>query len=61
DLRLIVITDRGLAAPRDVLDVVAAALEAGAPAVQLRDKDATTRELFEQATELRAMTRRHGA
>jgi thiamine-phosphate pyrophosphorylase len=46
-LRLIVITDRDLARPRSVLDVVAAALAAGAPAVQLRAKDAAARELLE--------------
>lgn len=61
DLRLIVITDGRLAAPRAVEDVVRAALEAGAPAVQLRDKDATGRELFEQAVRLRALTARFGA
>lgn len=61
DLRLIVITDRDLAAPRDAVDIVAACLEAGAPAIQLRDKHATARELYEQAIALRALTRRHGA
>lgn len=61
DLRLIVITDRLLAAPRDLLEIVRLALEAGAPAVQLRDKTATARELFEQATRLRRLTREYGA
>src|SRR5690606_29512569 len=61
DLRLIVITDRRLASPRSIFDVVLAALEAGAPAVQLRDKEATSRELYEQALRLREMTDRHGA
>lgn len=61
DLRLIVITDRAAAAPRDVRDVVAACLRAGAPAIQLRDKHATTRELFEQAVSLRELTREHNA
>lgn len=61
DLRLIVVTDRALAAPRDVVDVVRACLEAGAPAVQLRDKQATSRELFEQALRLRALTAHFGA
>lgn len=61
DLRLIVITDRVLAQPRDVVDVVRACLEAGAPAVQLRDKDATARELFGQAIAIRALTATHGA
>ena len=61
DLRLIVITDSALAAPRTVIDVVRSALRAGTPAIQLRDKQATARELLEQATILRALTRQHGA
>jgi thiamine-phosphate pyrophosphorylase len=56
DLRLIVITDAVFAQPRSVTDVVREALEAGAPAVQLRDKQASTRELFEQAVALRTLT-----
>lgn len=61
DLRLIVITDARLAAPRSLDDVVAAALEAGAPALQLRDKDATPAELYRHAIALRERTRRQGA
>lgn len=61
DLRLIVITDRQLASPRSVLEVVEAALQAGAPAVQLRDKAATPRELYEQARALGEVTARYGA
>jgi thiamine-phosphate diphosphorylase len=61
DLRLIVITDAKLAAPRAVRDVVAAALEAGAPAIQLRDKTATARELLAGAEALLPLVREHGA
>jgi thiamine-phosphate pyrophosphorylase len=61
DLRLIVITDTALAAPRTVDMVVQAALEAGAPAVQLRDKQATAAELYQHARTLRQMTRQHHA
>ena len=61
DLRLIVITDAALAAPRSVIDVVRDCLEAGAPAVQLRDKHATARELYDQAIALRTLTREFGA
>ncbi len=61
DLRLIVITDRTLAAPRALEDVVRAALEAGAPAIQLRDKAADARSLFEQARALLRLTRAHRA
>ncbi len=60
-LRLIVITHRHLAAPRSVLEVVGEALEAGARAVQLRDKEAGAGELFRQAVELRELTRAHHA
>jgi thiamine-phosphate pyrophosphorylase len=60
-LRLVVITDRSLAAPRPVLDVVAAALAAGAPAVQLRDKEASASELLATARDLRELTGRFGA
>jgi thiamine-phosphate pyrophosphorylase len=61
DLRLIVITDARLAQPRAVESVVRAALEAGAPAVQLRDKRATARDLFDQAVKLRDLTLAFGA
>jgi thiamine-phosphate pyrophosphorylase len=61
DLRLIVITDTALAAPRTIRDVVAAALEAGAPAIQLRDKSASAAALLDQARALVPLVRRHGA
>ena len=61
DLRLIVITDAALAAPRDLLDVVRAALGAGAPAIQLRMKDAPARALLEAAHAMRELTRAVGA
>ncbi|MDE2804614.1 MAG: thiamine phosphate synthase [Gemmatimonadota bacterium] len=60
-LRLIVITDRGLSDPRAVTDVVAQALHAGAPAVQLREKAQPPREILPLAHRLRADTRRAGA
>ena len=61
DLRLMIITDRALAAPRAVFEVVAAALAAGAPAIQLRDKAATSAELLEQARVLLPLVRAHDA
>lgn len=60
-LRLIVITDTRLAGSRGVRSVVERALEAGARAIQLRDKNASARELLDQATELRDLTRQRGA
>lgn len=61
DLRLIVITDHHVAAPRSVEDVVRVALEAGAPAVQLRHKGVDAQTLFQEATSLRRITRDFGA
>jgi thiamine-phosphate pyrophosphorylase len=61
DLRLIVVTDRSQAAPRAVLDVVRAALAAGAPAIQLRDKEASARELAEAGLALLPHVRAVGA
>lgn len=60
-LRLIVVTDPELARPRSILDVVREAVEAGAPAIQLRDKRASARELFETGRELLPVVRDAGA
>lgn len=60
-LRLMVITDRALAGERGWLAVVDAALAAGATAVQLRDKRATSAELLEMARELRPLAERREA
>ncbi len=60
-LRLVVVTDRGAAAPREVEDVVADALAAGAPAVQLREKEGGAAEMLETARRLRTLTREAGA
>jgi thiamine-phosphate diphosphorylase len=61
DLRLIVITDKLMAAPRDLFEVVRQCLQAGAPAIQLRDKAASARDLLGQAQVLRDITREHRA
>jgi thiamine-phosphate pyrophosphorylase len=61
DLRLIVVTDSALAAPHSISDIVAAALDAGAPAIQLRDKRATAREIVAQAHVLLPAIRSAGA
>ncbi|UCF19577.1 MAG: thiamine phosphate synthase [Gemmatimonadota bacterium] len=60
-LRLMVITDRQMAGERAWLDIVEAALAAGASAVQLRDKEATSAELLELAVALRPCAERHNA
>lgn len=59
--RLFLVTDRTATGGRDLVDVVRAALDAGLPAVQLRDKDLPGRALFELAERLRAATARTGA
>lgn len=61
DLRLIVITDFALARPRSAVEIVRAALAAGAPAVQLRMKGAAVSALLEIGRELRAASREAGA
>src|SRR5687767_3619969 len=61
NLRLIVITDSRLAAPRSIIDIVRAAVSAGAPAIQLRDKSANARDLVQQARALLEITRASNA
>ncbi len=56
-LRLIVVTDPDCGAGRGVGDVVRAALRGGAPAIQLRMKDAPAREMATVARTLLAETR----
>jgi thiamine-phosphate pyrophosphorylase len=63
---LYVLTDRraalsrGAAGGSSLVDVVCAAIRGGATAIQLRDKQATTRELVELGCALRAVTRPAG-
>jgi thiamine-phosphate pyrophosphorylase len=61
DLRLIVITDAALAAPRSIEEVVHAALTGGARTIQLRSKEAGARELYESACALLPLARRYDA
>ncbi|MFA0733207.1 MAG: hypothetical protein LKKZDAJK_002793 [Candidatus Fervidibacter sp.] len=53
---LYVITDRFVNPHRSHIDLAKAAIEGGAAVVQLRDKAATTRQLWEWAQAIRAMT-----
>jgi thiamine-phosphate pyrophosphorylase len=53
-LRLCLVTDRGLAGGRSVIDVALAAARGGATMVQFREKEATTRAFVEQARALKA-------
>ena len=58
-LRLYLITDSDLCHPRPLLDVVAAALQGGVTAVQLRNKKSTPRELLTTGESLRRLSRKH--
>ena len=60
-LRLIVITDVELALPRSLKSVVRAAVDAGAPAVQLRAKHMNAQELVAAGQELLPFVREAGA
>lgn len=60
-LRLVVLTDRASAHPRNVLDVATEALAAGAPAIQLREKHLPPRDVLPLARRLRIETRAVGA
>jgi len=51
------ITDRHRAAPRDIVEVITAAIKGGVQFVQLREKDLPAGELFALAQRLREATR----
>lgn len=53
---LVLVTDRHATAGRDLVDVVCAALDAGLPAVQLREKDLEGGPLYRLAERLRKAT-----
>ncbi len=60
-LALHVLTAREWSRGRDTVSVAQAALEGGATVIQLRDKQASTRQLVEEGLALRRLTREHGA
>jgi len=60
DWTLYVITDPRLSRGRSHLEVAQAAIRGGATVIQLRDKEATTRQLVETGRVLRDLTRRMG-
>jgi len=60
DLSVYVITDRRAAGGRSILDVVRAAIRGGATVVQLREKEASTREMIELGQALHQITRAAG-
>ena len=60
-LELMIVTSPGPRCGQPLRDVVDECLEAGATAVELRDKRATSRELYGAARALVPVVRRHGA
>ena len=58
--RLYVIVDRAAAGDRDLVDIASAAIRGGADVIQLRDKSASTRQLFATAQRLLPHTRAVG-
>ena len=56
---LYLITDRKLVKRGNLLDVVELALQGGIRAVQLREKDLSSRELYELAFEMKKITSKH--
>jgi thiamine-phosphate pyrophosphorylase len=61
DFNLYLITDRHLTGSRHLLDVIEDALKGGVRGVQLREKDLSSRELYELAYDMRKLTARYGA
>ncbi len=59
-LRLYLVTDRGLAGDRDVEDIVRMSVEGGATMVQLREKNIDTREFIELALRLKKALEPYG-
>ena len=60
DLRLYLVTDRSYLAGRDFLAVLNAALRGGVTMVQLREKDASSRDFFDLAVRVRELAHGHG-
>ena len=61
DFTLYLITDRKQTGGRNLNFVIEEALRGGVRAVQLREKDLSSKELYEMAYELRKLTARHNA
>lgn len=60
-LRLYVIPDLKIGAPRTLLEQTEAALKGGATLIQLRDKQSNGRELFEIAVAMKKICHKYGA
>lgn len=60
DLRLYLVTDRMSAAGRNVKDVVAKALKGGATMIQIREKEASARDIIALAVAVKQMAAPYG-
>jgi thiamine-phosphate pyrophosphorylase len=60
DYSLYLVTDRGLARGRAMLDIVRAAVQGGVTCVQLREKTCSTREFIEEALAVKEFLRSRG-
>lgn len=60
DYSVYLVTDRGLARGRSLVEIVEAALRGGVTCVQLREKTCTTAEFIDQALAVRDLLDRHG-
>jgi thiamine-phosphate pyrophosphorylase len=60
DYSLYLVTDRGLARGRAMLDIVRAAVQGGVTCVQLREKTCATREFIEEALAVKEFLRSRG-
>ncbi len=59
DYSLYLVTDAGLSHGRSTLEVVKAAISGGVTVVQYREKNASTRQMIEEANQLRALCKRY--
>jgi thiamine-phosphate pyrophosphorylase len=60
ELLLYLCTDRVLSLGRPITESVEAAITGGVTMVQIREKDASTRDFYDVARAVQAITRRHG-
>ena len=60
DYRLCLVTDRLILKGRDLCESVEAACQGGVTMVQLREKDASSREFYEIAIRVKAITEKYG-
>lgn len=60
DFRLYVITDRKKTKGRPLEDVIKSAIEGGATAFQLREKNFSSKDLFNLSERLRSLTKKYG-